>query len=157
MKEIELTQGYVAIVDDEDYEYLSQWKWFASRNATGRYYAVRNEGKNQIRMHREILKAPKGMEVDHINTNTLFNVKKNLRICTRAENAKNLSKPKNNTSGYKGVSRDRRKWKAYIGLNNKKIHIGMFSSPKEAARAYDEKAKELFGKFAKLNFSEGEA
>jgi len=107
-------------------------------------------------MHRLLIHAPKGMEVDHINGNGLDNRICNLRICTRSQNQINKGLQKNNTTGYKGVSfiKKHRKYRATIRINGKSMYLGEFESAKGAAFAYDNKAKELFGNFAKLNFVE---
>ena len=109
MKEIQLTQGKVALVDDEDYEYLNQWKWYANEWKGGKLYAVRNVRKNKQyigyeSMHRLLSSnKDKKLVTDHINGNTLDNRKSNLRICTISENTKNRQIQKNNKSGFKGV------------------------------------------------------
>lgn len=151
--EIALTRDEVTIVDDDDFERLSQWLWYCA----GEGYAVRNqtiEGKNTlILMHRDIMNAPEGVQVDHINGNKLDNRKENLRLCTIAENSRNRSTQKNNNSGYKGVvwHKPNKKWLTQIRFNGKRIHIGYFTDIHEAAKAYNEKAKELFGEFASIN------
>lgn len=94
MKEIPLTQGKVALVDDEDFELLNQLNWYAYKNKTGNYYAVRNysaeKGKRKIiLMHREIMDAPKGIQVDHRNGDGLYNQKENLRLATHQQNSFN--------------------------------------------------------------------
>ena len=156
-KEIILTQGKVAIVDDEDYDYLNQWKWFAS-NRNGKFYVVRNitvskNKKTIIYMHRIIMKPPLGMIVDHINHDTFDNRKINLRICTHAENMRNSKININNKSGYKGVSyqENRNNYRAQIKFNNKTINIGDFIDPIDAARAYNAAALKYHGEFAHLN------
>lgn len=152
MKEIRLPRGKVALVDDEDYELLGQRRWCCGKEG----YAQRKDNNTIIRMHRIIMNTPDGMLTDHINQNKLDNQKNNLRICTYAENLMNSSKRKHTTSIYKGVSynKQRKKWEAYIKFNKKQIHLGNFNYEKEAAKKYDEKAKELFGEFARLNFGE---
>lgn len=156
MKEIQLTQGYAALVDDEDYEWLNRYKW---QSLTGRatVYAVRRKPAPYPRnrpsqMHREILKAPDGVNVDHINGNGLDNRRCNLRLCTDQQNNWNARTRKDNSSGYKGVSwhKHQKKWQAQIGLNGKRISLGYFKDKLEAKQAYDAKAKEWFGEFACL-------
>lgn len=155
---IPLTQGKFAIVDDFNYEWLNQWKWFALKNVNV-FYAVRNVGKHPhqelIRMHREILglKLNDDKQADHRNGNGLDNRKFNLRLCTNSQNQHNQHSIRG-ISKYKGVSWDKRskKWKAKIQFERKRIHIDQFDSEIEAAKAYDTKALELFGEFAYLNF-----
>lgn len=102
-------------------------------------------------MHRLILDVPKGAEVDHINGNGLDNRRRNLRICTRSENQWNRRLAPNNTSGFKGVYRFQGKWRAQIQSFGKKIHIGLYETRIEAARAYDEVAIKCHGDFAATN------
>ena len=157
MKEIPLTRGKVAIVDDDMYEYLSQWKWSYSNS-----YAARHERKNHsqtsIYMHRAILGTPNGMDTDHINMNKLDNRRENLRTCTRSQNKMNQEKIGNGTSKYKGVywRSKEKKWSAGIMINQKKIHLGVFNTEEEAARAYDLGAKRLYGEFSRTNFDSSE-
>ena len=162
MKRIPLTQGKFAIVNDEDFDRLNSFKWYAHEDRNT-YYAVRtirqNGKRKTILMHREImeLKAGDGRQTDHINHDGLDNRRDKLRICTNAENHYN-QKPGKGTSKYKGCSwykRDK-KWQARIRLNSKLIHLGLFDSEIEAAKAYDAKAKELFGEFACVNITTGD-
>jgi hypothetical protein len=157
MKEIQLTQGKVALVDDDLFEYLNQWKWCAN-NKNGKFYVVRNitvskNKQNSIFMHRFIMKPDKGMVIDHLDGNPLNNQKNNLRICTHAENMRNSKISINNKSGYKGVSyqEDRNNYRASIKFNNKKINIGDFIDPIDAARAYNAAALKYHGEFAHIN------
>ena len=158
MKEITLTNGAVTLVDNRDYAWLSQWKWSTSVSGTRFYASGQMGGEKRKRMHRIILNAPKGMEVDHINGRTLDNRRCNLRICSRQENSRNSSVNYNSASGYKGVTRrldrDHDTWQARITLDGKGIYLGEFTCKVEAAKAYDRKAKELHGEFARLNFPE---
>ena len=154
MREIPLSRGLVALVDDEDFERLSKFKWYASPA-----YAVRNgkdaDGKAmQIRMHREILNAKPDQEVDHVNRNGFDNRRENLRLCSHAENVRNRSSYKNNSSGFKGVSfhKGTGKWQARIRIDERLQHLGVHATAEEAARAYDAAAIEIHGKFASLNF-----
>ena len=157
MKRIPLTQGKFALVDDEDYKWLNQYKWHALKDKHT-FYAVRgiclNGKMKRIFMHREITQALPNEETDHRNHNGLHNWRDNLRTCTRSENARNRKPSKSCSSRYKGVRWYKRNhnWNAQIGKNGKQYHIGYFTSEIEAAKAYDAKAKELFGEFAYLNF-----
>jgi len=154
-KLIPLTRGYEAIVDDEDFEWLSQFKWCYS---TG--YAVRKKNYKLLMMHREIMQTPLDMDTDHINRNRLDNRRSNLRIVTTSQNLMNRAKMVgHSTSIYKGVSKltpretqRRNPWRACIRIDSRLVHIGLFLDEIEAARAYDAKAREVFGEFAFLNF-----
>lgn len=153
--EIPLTQGRVAIVDDEDYVCLSAYSWNAA-HINGYWYAVRNSKydenwkRRQIRMHREVVGAPDGLIVDHINHNTLDNRRSNLRVCTKAENGRNLRS--RGVSRYLGVSPIGRKWAAQIGPFGSKRLIGYFDDEVDAALAADMKAIRVYGEFANPNF-----
>lgn len=161
MKRIKLTKGKSAIVDDSDYEWLSRNKWRA-RVQKNRIYAagaIKNNGKWQTTsMHREIMGLTKGdgKEVDHRNGNGLDNRRENLRLCTRSENIQNRhhKAKEGKASQYQGVYSVKKKnsWLASITKDYKQIHIGLYSNDKDAARAYDRKALELFGPDAKTNF-----
>ena len=148
-----------AIVDDEDYEYLDQWKWYVSKRKKT-FYAMRNisiNGKKAVqRMHRFIMSPPKEMQIDHINSNGLDNRKSNLRICTNQQNQQNRHHVKSGTSRFKGVywEKKSKKWVAHIRFNYKRIYLGCSCDEEGVARLYDKKAKELFGEFACLNFKE---
>jgi len=154
-KLIPLTQGKFAIVDAEDYDWLSQYKWCAAKDRYT-FYAHRGSSGTTVTMHRVIMRAPKGVMCDHINHNGLDNRKSNLRLCTNAQNQYNKSPKKGCASRYKGVvwRRDCKKWRARIGFKRKRIHLGDFDDQMDAAMAYDDKAVELFGEFAYLNFPE---
>jgi len=146
MKKIPLSKGYEALVDDKDFEEVNEVSWYASirvNGTTGRkiIYAVRNKSitisTNKVKykrfyLHRVIMKAPKGTEIDHINGNPLDCRKKNMRITDRYGNMRNRRKR----------------------LDSKESkHIGTFNSEIEAAIAYDKAAKKKYGEFARLNFS----
>ena len=157
MKRIPLTQGKVALVDDDFYEYLNQFKWCVKKNRDT-FYAIRHVMKKgntkRIWMHREILNSPEGMLTDHRDGDGLNNQRSNLRVCSHVQNNRNRRMRLDNSSGYKGVQwrKDREKWRAIIKVGQKLKHIGNFTSKIEAAKAYDKAAKKYFGKFAKLNF-----
>jgi hypothetical protein len=154
MKEIKLTQGKVTLIDDEDYEYLNQWKWHL-HDGHGAQYATRTiyrkGGKQrQINMHRLIMNTPNGMEVDHLDRNGLNNQKNNMRNCTRKENSRNRD-PKS-ASGYIGVyCQGKSQIIARIYVNGKDIFLGSFKNKEDAARARDNAAKIYFGEFATIN------
>lgn len=147
VKEIPLTQGQIALVDDEDYEWLNQFKWNAMwRPGIQGYYATRSKylgmknGKSMkktIRMHRLITNAPKGMVVDHMNHDTLDNRKLNLRICSQRQNCQN--RKDKTSSKYPGVDwcNTMKKWRSTIMINGKSRIIGYFREEREAAKAYE--------------------
>lgn len=147
-KEIPLTKGYVALVDYNNYDFLNQWKWTFEKR-----YAVRKVNKKAVYMHRLVVEANDGFEVDHINGDPLDNRKTNLRLCTHAQNCKNTKIQTNNTSGYKGVSfnKDKKKWKAYINIDRVQKFLGYHADIANAACAYNKAAKEYFGEFARIN------
>lgn len=152
MKEIRLSQGKYAIVDDRDYDELSQWKWKYSNG-----YAVRSvyqNGKQRtISMHRMVANTPSGKDTDHISGNTLDNRRENLRVCSHAENQRNRKMSKNNKSGYKGVvwAKHTMRWKTQIMVENKPKHIGYFNNIIDAAIAYNLAALCVYGQYARLN------
>lgn len=150
MKEIPLTRGKVAIVDDEDFEELSKYKWHYTKVG---YAAGRCESNNLVYMHRVIMLTPKGLYTDHVNHNKLDNRKENLRICSNKENCRSSILNKNNTSGYKGVSFNKHAglWRAYIMVDYKEVHLGLYKNPIDAAIEYNKKAIEYFGNYALLN------
>lgn len=153
MKRIKLTQGKFAIVDDKDFEYLNQFKWFAQKDGYTWYALRRGKQRKIVRMHRLLTGISKGKSIDHINGNGLDNRRENLRICTQQQNICNSRKRKNTSSKYKGVSWYARghKWAAYIQTKNKQKHLGYFDKAIEAALAYNTAAKKLHGQFARLN------
>jgi len=160
MIEIPLTQGQVALIDDDKYDLVSQYKWFATYLPNGRcFYALTsiyvNGMKKQLYLHRFLLGLEFGnkLQADHINKNTLDNRLENLRIATSAENCRNRRKRRDNTSGYIGVSWHKRecKWRTQIKTDGIMKHIGYFRNKHDAARAYNEAALKYHGEFAELN------
>ena len=165
MKRIPLTQGQFALVDDKDFEELSKYKWCADRNSCVKsFYAIRSvyatrsrrsisshrKRRVKVYMHRIILDAPKGLQVDHINHDTLDNRKENLRLVTASQNRQNQRIRSNNTTGFKGVSFEQsvKKFYARIKVANKCIHIGPFLTPEAAYEAYKIAAIKNYGEFA---------
>jgi HNH endonuclease len=151
MKLIPLTQGKFALVDDEDYQYLKQWKWHWSAG-----YAERKEypgGKQtHVHMHRVILNAPKGVLVDHKDGDTLNNQRANLRPSTHSTNAMNMRKHRG-SSRYKGVCKEGNSFRVQIWKDNKKVFSTMTKNERHAAMIYDLNATAVFGEYARLNFN----
>ncbi len=149
---IPLSRGRVTIVDDADYEWLVQWKWFWDKGYACRADVSGGRRRN-LRMHRALLGVPDGVFVDHINGDKLDNRRENLRRATKLENRRN-STGFVGTSKYKGVhwASGIRRWCASIAVGPKTHWLGQYSSEDQAALAYDEAARRLFGEFARLNF-----
>jgi hypothetical protein len=164
-KVIPLSKGKFTLVDADDYPDLSQFIWHAQLDTkNGKYYAKRNvrhglpwRHRGHEPMHRRILKAPDGIQVDHISPDTLDNRRSNLRLATSQQNQFNRGKQRNNTSGYKGVYwlEPYGKFQALIVVKKKHISLGLFTDKIEAAKAYDAAALKYAGAFARLNFPEG--
>jgi hypothetical protein len=160
IKTISLTLGLVAIVDEADYERLRALKWGAQWSR-GNFYAVHGDWElgRGISMHRLVIYAPGGMEVDHINGDTLDNRRENLRLATHEQNVRNRRIiSRNNSSGYKGVCFYKRllRWGARIRFRGKNYHLGLFDSAQLAAQEYDKGARLFFGRFARTNFQMAE-
>lgn len=156
MKTIPLTQGKVATVDDEDFEHLSQFKWCAHFDGYN-WYAIRKVGFKRVSMHRWLLRPLPSFIIDHIDRDGLNNQRANLRICIHSDNIRNSYRPSITTSGYKGVTwkKSNKKWCAQIMTDRGKRHIGLFSTAREAALAYDEAARVEFKEFALTNLKLG--
>jgi hypothetical protein len=184
MKGIELTQGYVTLVDNEDYEWLTENSWHVVTKGkkTFRHYArgtrwvpgephpktgefyyhkekdgtlhKRNGHYRVVTMHRLIMNAPDGVDVDHIDGNGLNNQRLNLRLCSRSENNMNSKLRCTSKSGVKGVSWDAqtKKWRATITLNGKMKNLGRFEDRNDALNARLEAEKELFGEHSRARF-----
>jgi len=156
MREINLTKGYKAIVDDNDFKTLDKFKWLI-RIVRGRKYACRlhyysNERRKWLMMHRVILHVEPNIMVVHRNDNTLDNRKENLTIGSRSHCRSFLSKSRSNKNGYRGVSpREHGKWRAIITVDKKEMRLGDFDYIQDAAKAYNDAAIKYFGEFAVLN------
>lgn len=160
---IPLSQGKFALIDQEDFERVGQYKWSALCPAPNRvkkrWYGVRNEYENgkavrHFYLHRFIMNAPKGVEVDHKNGDGLDCRKSNLRLATRSQNAANIPRKRTSQSPYKGVRRMNKSNYWYVDITKNGVNklVYGFSNPEEAAREYDRLALELHGEFANLNF-----
>lgn len=161
MIEIPLSKGYVAIVDDDCPPEILTQKWYAQVRSTGNVYASRSvfgeNGRHSTQwLHRVIVSAPAGFDVDHIDGNGLNNQHSNLRVCTRVQNSRNRALDRRSTSGLKGVYiRASGRWQARIKTSGRFLSLGVFDSKLEAAKAYDEAALRLYGEFARTNASLG--
>ena len=158
MRTIILARGEQVKVDDKDYEFLNQWKWHKSSKgyAVHRFHypsSYKTPISKTVLMHRVLTFAKDGIQVDHINGDKLDNRKENLRLCNNSQNHMNKGVQSNSTTGYKGVSFEKSigRYRAYLNLNGKRYNLKTWETPEEAALAYNEKAKELFGEFACLN------
>lgn len=153
MKTIQLTHGKFAILDDEDYERLSHLKWHYANHG----YAVRSKCVNyktsRIYLHREVVGCGKDEFCDHKNMDLLDCRKENLRVCTKQQNAFNITKHKDNKSGYNGVffNSQAGKYQAVVCVSSKRIHLGYYEVAEEASIAYDFAALMLHGEFARTN------
>lgn len=156
MKVIPLTMGMDALVDDEDYDHLMQWKWSSGGKPEYRYAHRGDAVGNSIRMSVEVARRMGlniACKIDHRDRNPLNNQRLNLREATQSQNGANRGPNRNNRSGYKGIWWHplRSRWYASIRVNRRKINLGCFSDPKDAARAYNAAAIKHFGEFAYLN------
>jgi len=156
MKKIPLSQGEFALVDDEDYPEITKHKWSYDVRPNGKVYVTRQiwKGHRKIYLHRELMGAIPGQEVDHINGDGLDCRRRNLRLCTHRQNSWNGRLLKNNTSGYHGVSwkKNRKRWQVTMRIDGEYLPRGTFKTKEEAARRYDELALKHRGEFARLNF-----
>jgi len=147
---IPLSDGQYALVDAADYEWLSQYHWHLCSGG----YAARSEKGKRILMHRQIMQPPKGMVVDHIDSQRANNCRANLRVCTYAQNQRNQRKKRGSVSAFKGVGylKNSQRCHAKLVFEGKTIWLGHFDCEVDAARAYDRAAVVYFGEFARLNF-----
>lgn len=154
MKRIPLTRNLFALVDDEDFKPLSKHKWFAHNANTEYFYAATNINGKTVLMHRliMIMHGKRFQQVDHANHDTLDNRKVNLRGCSKQQNSFNQKVHSDNRSGFKGVCLQKSgKYIVRVVLSKRVHYCGFFDDAKEAAIAYNAKAKELFGEYANLN------
>ncbi len=165
-REIPLTQGLIALVDDDNYEEISQFNWHAKVNPkTKRAYAVRwniykdasgAKKKNPVYMHHQVMGGRRdGFQIDHISRDSLDNRKVNLRWATPSQNCMN-AKFRVGKSGYRGVHVVQWGYQATVNIEGKRTHVGFSKDPVVAAKAYDEAARKHYGEFAILNFPESQ-
>lgn len=152
MKEIQLTRGKVALVDDEDFAELNKIKWWAGQERGGVTYAQGwiKETKSRRRMHQILINAPKGMQIDHKDGNGLNNQRENLRLASTGSNMQNRGATRFNKSGFKRVrwNKKDKRWTAFIRCQGKDIFLGNYTEPEPAYLAYCLAAHELHGEFA---------
>lgn len=154
-KSIPLSQGVVALVDDEDYERLRQYTWFLSGTGYAVGFVPANGRFDLVYMHRLILNVGPEQLVDHVNPgDKLDNRRNNLRLATPRQNGQNKRVSAISTTGLKGVGwhKNRRKYHARIQIQGTRYHLGFFDDAREAALAYDSAARTLFGAFALCNY-----
>lgn len=159
MREIPLTRGYTALVDDEDFDELMTFHWCVRTSSDGTIYAQRAIALGKYRvssvlMHRHIMQAPRGSLVDHRDRNGLHNFRSNLRLCDHSQSVTNRVTKVIPASGYRGVYQTRRpdRWTAAIEWRGKRYSLGQYSDAAEAALAYDAAARKIHGEFAVFNF-----
>ncbi len=157
MKEIQLSQGKVALVDDSDFEYLNHHKWYAHKGHNtfyARRHAPRVNGKQHTILMHQVIVGNGSESVDHIDGDGLNNQSHNLRIATHQQNMHNTGKQHNNSSGFKGVTwnKDCKKWQAQIQANGKHHYLGLFATAEEAAEVWNTAARAWHGEFARTNF-----
>lgn len=143
--DIQLSGGLVALVDANDLPLVSGYAWHITSN--GRHqYAQTCVGRQRVKMHRLLTNAPSGLVVDHINGNSLDNRRENLRVVTSAVNSRNRTKAdKDNRSGFLGVSKNRKGWRARLTIDGQAVHLGTFSTPEEASSARRQAELSAFG------------
>lgn len=157
MKTIRLTRNKFALVDDQDFNWLNEFNWYAHKGKSpGLWYVSRGVNKPKrttISMHRLILDVPQGVDIDHIDRNGLNNQRNNLRVATKIQNAGNQRKIVGASSRYKGVTWHKRdnRWQAQLQTKKRMLFLGTFTIEQEAALAYDEAAMKYFGAYAYTN------
>ena len=134
------------LIDDEDFDTISRFSWAKTSHG----YAKAKINGADVYLHRLLTSAPKGMDVDHANSNKLDNQRKNLRVCTHSQNLSNGKFRSNNTSGYKGVSEKAKGWTAALWHNGKKIYGGYLINKEEAIKRYAELSRQYHGEYGRI-------
>lgn len=154
MAKLRLRTGEEILVDEEDAAIADSREWSALRCSGGLCYAQSFRSGKTVLLHRLIVNAPDGMDVDHVNGDGLDNRRQNLRLCTHAQNMRNKKRARSNTSGFKGVVRDgrplKKPWQASVKVNGKRHYLGRYATPEEAHAAYCAGAGRLHGEFARF-------
>lgn len=145
-------EGKFAIVDDDVFEYLSQFGWSVTKNGYPRRNAKTEQGWRQQRMHQDVLDLQRGEWGDHKNGDRLDNRMENLRRCSLEQNAQNRAINKHKNTRFKGIAKEGRKYWARIRVEGKALYLGIYETDIEAAQAYDKAARQHFGEFARTNF-----
>lgn len=142
-------KGSDSVVDDDIFEFVKNIKWHLNKAG----YICYSKNNNKVFLHRLIANTPDGYVTDHINGNKLDNLRSNLRVTTDKYNRINSGMRSDNSSGFRGVwyRKNRKRWQSEIKIDGKKYSLGCYSTPEEAASAYNKKAIELFGTYARLN------
>jgi len=158
---IKLTTGEVALVDKEDFSDISAYSWYRMKVGRDSYekriYAQSTIDGTSVTMHRLILGFPDS-HIDHINGDGLDNRRQNLRLCSRSQNLCNQGSTEGSSSQFKGVYNSKRgRWRAELNYEGNRYRLGIFDSEREAALAYDRKALEIHGDFARPNILDGHA
>ena len=154
MKKVPLTRGLFTIVDDGDYDIVSEHNWYAHSRGDGKFYAARREtgSRSLVLMHRQINSTPADALTDHIDGDTLNNQRANLRSASALENARNQSKQSRQSmkgAWFDASGRSSRKWRSAIRVNGRLKYLGRFFTQEEAAAAYAIAAASIFGEFAR--------
>lgn len=147
--EVSLTRGFVAIIDLADVQLVAGFRWTTQTGGGGHAYAARSEHGRCVLMHRQLLEARPGMQVDHRDGDGLNNRRNNIRLCTPSENMANKIVERRNKLGLKGVHQSRGRYRATIKPQGRTIDLGSYNTPEEAAAAYRGAARILWGRFSK--------
>lgn len=155
MAYVPLTRGKTAVIDAADAHLVGGVNWCAVKFGDTFYAATnrRLDGKRRVAYaHRDLMTPPDDMIVDHIDGNGLNCRRSNMRLATRAQNVRNSRRPKHNTSGFKGVSYNRKnqRWQAHIKVDSKSTYLGLYATPEDAYAAYCVASERYHGKYGRI-------